>query len=55
MSSDLVVKVFTTRGAQVFEGTVSQTGDFIHLESYPHGRVATIRVHDHMPTLKENT
>lgn len=49
-----VVKVLTHHGAVVFEGTVSEVGDFVHLESYPTGRVATIRVHDRMATV-ENT
>lgn len=51
----LQVKVFAENGTLLFEGSVSQQGDFLHMESYPTGRVVTCRVHDKMPTLKENT
>lgn len=50
-----VVKIFTRRGALVFQGTISQQGDFIHLQDHAGGsRVATLRVHDMTPTLREH-
>lgn len=48
-----VVKVFNDDGALLFEGAVSQKGDFIHFESYPTKRILTLRVHDKTPTLEE--
>lgn len=52
--SPYVVKIFTRRGALVFQGTVSQQGDFVHLQEHAGaGRVATLRVHDMTPTLVE--
>jgi hypothetical protein len=41
-----VVEISTDDGTPVFKGTVSQKGDFVHLHTYPHGTVATLRVHD---------
>jgi hypothetical protein len=49
-----VVKIFTTRGALVFQGTVTQQGDFIHLHEHAgSSRCVTLRVHDMTPTLME--
>lgn len=53
VSPEYVVKVFTSRGALVFQGKVSQQGDFVHLQSSMYGRCATMRVHDMTPTLVE--
>lgn len=52
-SPEYVVKVFTTRGALVFQGTVSQQGDFVHLQKSMYGNCATLRVHDMTPTLQQ--
>lgn len=50
---DYIVKVFTSRGALVFQGKVSQQGDFVHLQKSMYGGVVTLRVHDMMPTLEK--
>lgn len=48
-----VVEITTLEGVSVFRGTVSQKGDFIHLNRYPHGSVATLRVHDILAAAKK--
>jgi hypothetical protein len=39
-------------GTPVFRGTVSQRGDFVHLQKSMYGSVATLRVHDMLAAAK---
>jgi hypothetical protein len=47
-----VVEISTKDGTPVFKGTVSQKGDFVHLQKSMYGSVATLRVHDMLTAAK---